>query len=167
MSGSLNKVVLIGNVGRDPEIRHMQDGRKIINLSIATSETWRDKVTNERQDRTEWHRVVVFNEKLCDVIERYVKKGAKLYLEGQLQTRKWVDPQGVEKYTTEVVLQRFRGEIMMLDGRGEGSSGSPEGYEPDNGGYSAPASRNNDAGFSSLQPAPGPKRYDLDDEIPF
>ncbi len=165
MSGSLNKVILIGNVGRDPEVRHTQDGRKIVTLSIATSESWRDRVTNERQDRTEWHRVVVFNEKLCEVIEKYIKKGAKLYLEGQLQTRKWTDQQGVERYTTEVVLQRYRGEMVMLDGRSESPEGLSDPYALESG--SSFPKQNLDQGYEALQPAPGPHIKDLDDEIPF
>jgi single-strand DNA-binding protein len=114
---SLNKVTLIGNLGRDPEIRTTQDGTKVANLSVATSENWRDKTSGERREKTEWHRVVVFNDRLVDVIEKYLKKGAKLYLEGALQTRKWTDQSGAEKYTTEIVLQKYRGEIVMLDGK--------------------------------------------------
>lgn len=114
MAGSVNKVILIGNVGRDPEIRRTQDGRPIANLSIATSESWRDKSSGERKEKTEWHRIVVFSEPLCKVIEQYVKKGAKLYVEGQLQTRKWTDKDGVEKYSTEIVLQGFNGVLTML-----------------------------------------------------
>jgi single-strand DNA-binding protein len=117
MAGSVNKVILIGNLGADPEVRHTQDGRPVVNLSLATSESWRDKGTGERRERTEWHRVVIFNENLCRVAEQYLKKGAKIYLEGQLQTRKYTDQQGVEKYSTEVVLQPFRSELTMLDGR--------------------------------------------------
>src|SRR5215468_8451283 len=118
MAGSVNKVILIGNLGADPEIRRTQDGRPIANLRVATSETWRDKATGERREKTEWHRVVIFNEGLCKVVEQYVKKGSKVYLEGSLQTRKWTDKDGHEKYTTEVVLQRFNGTLVMLDGRG-------------------------------------------------
>ncbi|MFM8801326.1 MAG: single-stranded DNA-binding protein, partial [Tagaea sp.] len=118
MAGSVNKVILIGNLGRDPEVRSMNNGGKVVNLSVATSETWRDKNSGERQERTEWHRVVIFNEKLGEVAERYLKKGAKVYVEGALQTRKWTDQSGQEKYSTEVVLQRFRGELTMLDGKG-------------------------------------------------
>lgn len=116
---SLNKVTLIGNVGRDPEIRTTQDGMKVCNLSIATSEHWKDKSSGERKEKTEWHRVTIFNDRLVGVVEQYVKKGAKLYLEGSLQTRKWTDKDGAEKYSTEIVLQKFRGEIVMLDGKGE------------------------------------------------
>src|SRR5579864_179375 len=123
MAGSVNKVILVGNLGKDPEIRRTQDGRPIANLSVATSETWRDKATGERKEKTEWHRVVIFNEGLCKVAEQYLKKGAKVYIEGQLQTRKWTDQSGVEKYSTEVVLQGFNSSLTMLDGRG-GSGGS-------------------------------------------
>src|SRR5581483_11221023 len=121
MAGSVNKVILVGNLGRDPEIRTTQDGTKVANLSVATSENWRDKNSGERREKTEWHRVVVFNDRLVDVIERYLKKGAKVYLEGALQTRKWTDQSGAEKYTTEVVLQKYRGELTMLDGRSGGA----------------------------------------------
>jgi single-strand DNA-binding protein len=148
MAGSVNKVILVGNLGRDPEIRTTQNGGKIAQLSVATSETWRDKNTQERKEKTEWHRVVIFNERLVDVVERYLKKGAKVYIEGQLQTRKWTDQQGQEKYTTEIVLQGFKGELTMLDGRGGGSGGEMGGGE----GYGA-------------SPAVG--NHDLDDEIPF
>ncbi len=117
MAGSVNKVILIGNLGRDPEIRSTQSGTKIANLSVATSENWRDRASGERKERTEWHRVVVFNERLVDIVEKYLKKGAKVYLEGALQTRKWTDNSGQEKYTTEIVLQNYRGELTMLDGR--------------------------------------------------
>lgn len=122
MSGSINKVILVGNVGKDPEIRHANDGTKIANLSIATSEIWKDKATGERKDRTEWHRVVIFNDRLSDVVEKYVKKGSKLYLEGQLQTRKWTDAEGHDRYSTEVVLSRFKGELSLLDSRGSNAS---------------------------------------------
>src|SRR5215467_2515609 len=126
MAGSVNKVILVGNLGRDPEIRSTQDGLRIANLSVATSESWRDKASGERKEKTEWHRVVVFNERLVEVIEKYLKKGAKVYLEGALQTRKWTDQGGQERYTTEVVLNRFRGELTMLDGAGgaRGAGGS-------------------------------------------
>ncbi|MGH6886092.1 MAG: single-stranded DNA-binding protein, partial [Geminicoccales bacterium] len=124
MAGSVNKVILVGNLGRDPEIRTMQDGGKVANLSVATSESWRDKSSGERRERTEWHRVVVFNDRLVDVIEKYLKKGAKVYLEGQLQTRKWQDQSGQDRYSTEVVLQRYRGELTMLDTRGGGGGGA-------------------------------------------
>ena len=123
MAGSVNKVILVGNLGKDPEIRRTQDGRPIANLSVATSESWRDKATGERKEKTEWHRVVIFNEGLCKVAEQYLKKGAKVYLEGQLQTRKWTDQSGADKYSTEVVLQGFNSNLTMLDGRSGGSGG--------------------------------------------
>jgi single-strand DNA-binding protein len=123
MAGSVNKVILIGNLGRDPEIRSTQDGTRLASLSLATSENWRDKNSGERRERTEWHRVVVFNDHLVNVIEKYLRKGSKVYVEGQLQTRKWTDQQGQERYSTEVVLQRYRGELTMLDGRQEGGGG--------------------------------------------
>src|SRR6266576_2285691 len=135
MAGSVNKVILVGNLGKDPEIRRTQDGRPIANLSVATSESWRDKTTGERKEKTEWHRVVIFNEGLCKVAEQYLKKGAKVYVEGALQTRKWTDQAGVEKYSTEVVIGRFRGELTLLDSRGGGgegamSEGGGGGYQP-------------------------------------
>src|SRR5215469_15749507 len=129
MAGSVNKVILVGNLGRDPEIRSTQDGLRIANLSIATSESWRDKSSGERKEKTEWHRVAIFNEKLVDVVEKYLKKGAKIYVEGALQTRKWTDKDGQDRYTTEVVLGRFNGQLTMLDGRsggGEGFSAAPD-----------------------------------------
>ncbi len=125
MAGSVNKVILVGNVGKDPEIRVMQDGSKLASFSVATSESWKDRSSGERVDRTEWHRVVVFNDRLAEVAEKYVKKGSKVYLEGQLQTRKWTDQQGVERYTTEVVLGRFRGDLALLDNR-LGNSGEDD-----------------------------------------
>lgn len=156
MAGSVNKVILVGNLGRDPEIRSMQDGGRVANLSLATSETWRDKNSGERRERTEWHRVVIFNDRLVDVAEKYLRKGSKIYIEGQLQTRKWTDQQGQERYTTEVVLQRFRGELTMLDSRGGGRE------EGDYGGYGA------ERGGEAPGGAPAPSRgADLDDDIPF
>lgn len=125
MSGSVNKVVLVGNLGKDPDIRMAQDGTKIAQLSVATSETWKDRLTGEKKDKTEWHRVVVFNPNIADVCEKYLRKGAKVYLEGQLQTRKWTDQTGQEKYTTEIVLPKFKGELTMLDGRSEAENPSP------------------------------------------
>ncbi len=157
MSGSVNKVILVGNLGRDPEVRTMQNGGKVCNLSVATSERWRDRNSGEMQERTEWHRVVIFDEKIADVCERYLRKGSKVYLEGQLQTRKWTDQSGVEKYTTEVVLQRFRGNLVMLDGRGEGGSGGD--YSSGGGG-----DYNQGGGYSG---GGGGGAGDLDDEIPF
>jgi single-strand DNA-binding protein len=164
MAGSVNKVILIGNLGRDPEIRSTQDGTRIANLSVATSENWRDKASGERKERTEWHRVVVFNDRLVEVIEKYLKKGAKVYLEGALQTRKWTDNSGQERYTTEVVLQRYRGELTMLDGRGGGGGGG-EGYaeEAPAEEYAA-ASPRGGAGGRAERRAPV---QELDDEIPF
>jgi len=166
MAGSVNKVILVGNLGRDPEIRSTQDGMKIANLSLATSETWRDRNSGERRERTEWHRVVIFNEKLCEVAEKYLRKGSKVYIEGALQTRKWTDQSGVEKYTTEVVLQRFRGELTMLDGRQDGGGGG--GYSDDGpgggfGGGSSGGSGGQGGGFGGGGSGGG----DLDDEIPF
>jgi len=150
MAGSVNKVILIGNLGRDPEIRTTQDGTRVANLSLATSESWRDKSSGERRERTEWHRVVIFNDRLVDVVERFLKKGAKIYIEGQLQTRKWTDQSGQERYTTEIVLQRYRGELTMLDSRGGGGGGS-------------------DAGGSSggTSSGSGQSPADFDDDIPF
>src|ERR1700740_3840031 len=132
MAGSVNKVILIGNLGRDPDVRRMTSGEPVVNLSIATSESWRDKMSGERKERTEWHRVVIFNDRLAEFAEKYLKKGRKVYVEGALQTRKWTDNSGQERYTTEIVLQRFRGELTMLDGaRGAGGpameGGSDEG----------------------------------------
>jgi single-strand DNA-binding protein len=159
MAGSVNKVILVGNLGRDPEVRHTQDGKKIVNLSLATSESWRDRGTGERKERTEWHRVVIFNENLADVAEKYLRKGSKVYIEGQLQTRKWQDQQsGQERYTTEVVLQRFRGELTMLDGRGGESAGANAEFA----GESHPAPSGGGGA-----PAGGRGKSDLDDEIPF
>jgi single-strand DNA-binding protein len=162
MAGSVNKVILVGNLGKDPEIRRTQDGRPIANLSVATSETWRDKNTGERKEKTEWHRVVVFNEGLCKVIEQYLKKGSKVYLEGALQTRKWTDKEGHEKYSTEVVLQGFNSTLTMLDTRGGGGGASVGNDDGDFGSSGPTASR-------ARQPAMagGGKRDDMDDEIPF
>ena len=150
----VNKVILVGNLGRDPEVRHTQDGRKIVNFSIATSETWKDRQTGERRERTEWHRIVIFNEGLAGIAEQYLRKGSKVYIEGQLQTRKWTDQSGVEKYTTEVVLQNYRGEMQMLDSRGSGGGGGG------NGDFGGGAS-------GGGAPAGGGGFDDLDDEIPF
>lgn len=163
MAGSVNKVILIGNLGRDPEVRSTQDGMKIVQLSVATSESWKDKMSGERKDKTEWHRVVIFNERLAEVAEKFLKKGSKIYVEGQLQTRKWTDKDNVEKYTTEVVLSRFRGELTMLDGREGGSMGGGGGYggESAGGGYGGGSS----TGGRAKAPAGGPD--DMDDEIPF
>ena len=160
MAGSLNKVQIIGNLGKDPEIRHSQDGTKIATFSVATSETWNDKNSGERKEKTEWHRVVVFNDKLADVVEKYVRKGSKLYVEGQLQTRKWTDTANVERYSTEIVLQKFRGEITMLDSKG---SGAGEGYD-NSSSFEAPQTHLRAVASGSAQAAP---QDDLNDDIPF
>jgi single-strand DNA-binding protein len=159
MAGSVNKVILVGNLGKDPEIRAMPDGRELVNLTLATSETWKDKASGERKEKTEWHRVVIFNEGLVSVCKNYLRKGSKVYIEGALQTRKWTDPQGVEKYSTEVVLQNYNGTLTMLDGakREEGASGGNYDYAPSYGGNAGNAPRSN-------APMPMPE---LDDEIPF
>ena len=167
MSGSVNKVILIGNLGKDPEVRKLNSGQSVVNLRVATSESWRDKATGERQERTEWHSVVIFNENLAKVAEQYLKKGSKVYLEGQLQTRKWQDQSGQDRYSTEVVLQRFRGELTLLDSRGGGQGG---GEFADQGG----------SDFGRSSPMEGPSRAparvgagarstadEIDDEIPF
>ena len=162
MAGSVNKVILVGNLGKDPEIRRTQDGRPVANLSVATSDTWRDKATGERRERTEWHRVVIFNEGLCRVAEQYLKKGSKVYLEGQLQTRKWQDQSGQDKYTTEVVLQNFNSQLTMLDRAGD-RTGGELGSEEDEFGSAGPSAREKKQ--SAL--AGAGKRGDMDDEIPF
>jgi single-strand DNA-binding protein len=167
MAGSVNKVILVGNLGRDPEVRFNPDGGKIVTLSVATSESWKDKTSGERRDRTEWHRVVVFNDKLAEISEKYLKKGSKVYLEGQLQTRKWTDQQGQEKYTTEVVLGRFRGELTLLDARGSSSEehGVSEDADPFHSGGSSSSSS---SGFGSgLSSAPLGSSVPLNDEVPF
>ena len=159
MAGSVNKVILVGNLGKDPEIRSLGSGDRVANLTLATSETWRDRQSGERKEKTEWHRVVIFNDNLVKVAESYLKKGSKVYLEGSLQTRKWTDQSGQEKFSTEVVLQKFRGELTMLDGRGGGDDREEGGYS---GGGFQPQGR-------AQQPS-GPRESfsaDLDDEIPF
>ncbi|MCP1335960.1 single-stranded DNA-binding protein [Futiania mangrovi] len=172
MSGSLNKVMLIGNLGRDPEIRHTQDGRPIANLRIATTDTWRDRNSGERKERTEWHNVVIFSEGLCRVVEQYLRKGSKVYVEGALQTRKWQDQTGQDRYTTEVVIQNFGGTLTMLDGRGEGGgsgggggddygSGSGGGYGGGRGGGGGGGPRGGGGGGA---PRGG---EEFDDDIPF
>jgi single-strand DNA-binding protein len=172
MAGSVNKVILIGNVGADPEIRRTQDGRPIANLRIATSEQWRDKNSGERREKTEWHTVVVFNEGLCKVVEQYVKKGAKLYIEGALQTRKWQDQSGAERYSTEIVLQGFNSTLTMLDGRGEGGGRVAGGYDDNmDSGYGGSDNRSSQPARSQAaarapQNAPSFSR-DMDDDIPF
>lgn len=168
MAGSVNKVILIGNLGRDPEVRQTQSGDKVVNLSLATSESWRDRASGERRERTEWHRVVIFNPNLCDVAERFLTKGSKIYVEGQLQTRKWTDQSGQEKYSTEVVLSRFRGELTMLDGRGDGGGGpGGSGGGGGGGGGYGDYGRQRDSGGPQGGFAPPPAGGDLDDEIPF
>ena len=173
MAGSVNKVILVGNLGRDPEVRKLNSGQPVVNLRIATSENWRDKNTGERQERTEWHNVVIFNENLAKVAEQYLKKGSKVYIEGQLQTRKWQDQSGQDRYTTEVVLQRFRGEMTLLDGRGGGGEMSDGGEDfgrsspmeerrrgPSGGGGGTGGGRSGGGGSQSFA-------AELDDEIPF
>jgi single-strand DNA-binding protein len=163
MAGSVNKVILVGNLGRDPEVRSMQDGRSMVNMSVATSDTWRDRQSGERKERTEWHRVVIFNEKLAEVAQKYVRKGSKVYVEGQLSTRKWTDQSGQERYTTEVVIPRFGGALTMLDGRGGGASAEngAVGAEDDAGGMP------NGGGSGGGRPAARAKGGELDDDIPF
>ena len=159
MAGSVNKVILVGNLGRDPEVRHTGDGKPVVTLNLATSETWKDRTSGERKERTEWHRVVIFNENLCRVAEQYLRKGSTIYIEGALQTRKWTDNAGVEKYTTEVVLQRFRGELTMLGGRADGGGSG--------GGYGGPSSGGDTGSSSGSSGSFGGGSSDLDDEIPF
>ncbi|MEQ9640810.1 MAG: single-stranded DNA-binding protein [Alphaproteobacteria bacterium] len=167
MAGSVNKVILVGNLGRDPEVRHTQNGDPIVNLNLATSESWRDRQSGERRERTEWHRIVIFNENLGKVAQQYLKKGSKIYIEGQLQTRKWTDKEGQDRYTTEIVLQRFRGELQMLDTRGEGGGGGFSGggggggFDDDRGGggFDRSGSGSGGGGRGGAD--------DLDDEIPF
>ncbi|KRE12463.1 single-stranded DNA-binding protein [Bosea sp. Root483D1] len=183
MAGSVNKVILVGNLGRDPEVRRLGSGEPVVNLRIATSETWRDKQSGERKERTEWHSVVIFNENLAKVAEQYLKKGSKIYIEGQLQTRKWQDQQGVEKYTTEIVLQRFRGELTILDSRGQGGdefgggggSSSSGGYGDEGSSGGSSFGRSSPVGGGSRQPAMASgsgssgsrSSSHLDDDIPF
>jgi single-strand DNA-binding protein len=162
MAGSVNKVILVGNLGADPEIRSLNSGDRVANLRVATSETWRDRGSGERKEKTEWHRVVVFNENIVKVCEQYLRKGAKVYIEGAIQTRKWADASGVEKFSTEIVLQKFRGELTMLDGKGEGGDRDEGGYGGGSGGFSSSSGPRNQSSapredFSA----------DLDDEIPF
>ena len=165
MAGSINKVILVGNLGRDPEVRATQDGSKIVNLSLATSERWKDRNTGEQRERTEWHRVVIFNENLGRIAEQYLRKGSTCYIEGQLQTRKWTDQQGAEKYTTEVVLQRYRGELTLLGGRSD-SAMVASGFSDDSNSFT---SQSGDSAPSSGVSTPPPMRDSsvLDDDIPF
>jgi len=160
MAGSVNKVILVGNLGRDPEVRHSSDGAPIANLSLATSESWRDKATSEKRERTEWHRVVIFNENLAKIAEQYLKKGMTVYIEGQLQTRKWTDDKGQEKYTTEVVLQRFKGELTMLGGSGK----SGPGFSSDPSAYGSEKAA---GGANTAHGGMGGSAAGLDDEMPF
>ena len=159
MAGSVNKVILVGNVGNDPEIRTFGNGGKVANLSLATSENWRDKQSGEKKEKTEWHRIAVFNDGLVGVIERYVKKGSKLYIEGKLQTRKWTDNNGQDKYTTEIVLQGYGGTLTMLDGRDQGG--------PNQNNFSSAQTDNISKSQSSGEIKPSEENFDLDDEIPF
>ncbi len=180
MAGSINKVIIVGNLGRDPEIRRTQDGRPIANLRIATSESWRDKTSGERREKTEWHSVVIFNEGLCKVAEQYLPKGTKVYIEGHLQTRKWQDQSGADRYSTEVVLQGFNGNLTMLDGRAGAGAGAGAGMQEDSqsdygggqgGGYGDSAPRRSSSGGSNggSSSSGGGGGFDkgLDDEIPF
>lgn len=169
MAGSLNKVILIGNLGKDPEVRKLQSGDSVVNFAIATSESWRDKNSGERKEKTEWHNIVVFNEGIAKVAEQYLKKGMKVYVEGALQTRSWEDNAGVKKFTTEIVLQKFRGELQMLDSRNEGSSRGAGGGELDqssNSDFGQSRPTQSVGGQRGAAPAGGSSR-DLDDEIPF
>jgi single-strand DNA-binding protein len=167
MAGSVNKVILVGNLGADPEVRNLPSGGKVVNLSIATSESWKDRNTGERREKTEWHRVVIFNEGLCKIVEQYLKKGSKIYLEGALQTRKWTDKDGNEKYTTEVVLQGFNSSLTMLDGRSGGGGGASSDNDGEFG--SSGSGMGGGGGSPRRQPAmAGGKNSDMgDDEIPF
>lgn len=178
MAGSVNKVILVGNLGRDPEVRSMQSGGKIVNLTLATSDTWNDKASGERRERTEWHRVVIFNERLGDVAERFLRKGRKVYIEGELRTRKWTDQQGMERYTTEVTIDRFRGELVLLDsGRSGGDDMGAGGYGSNKSYNDGPSSSSSFGSRSSGAQAPAKPQQsssgwdtgsdDLDDEIPF
>jgi single-strand DNA-binding protein len=164
MAGSVNKVILVGNLGKDPDVRRLNSGDQVVSFSVATSETWRDKASGERKERTEWHNVVIFNENLAKVAEQYCKKGTKVYLEGQLQTRKWQDQSGADRYTTEVVLQRFRGELQLLDARGGGADREsfPDEGAPRSSGFSRAAASDRRPALSSGSGA-GP----IDDDIPF
>lgn len=182
MAGSVNKVILVGNLGKDPEVRNSQNGAKIVSLTLATSDTWNDRASGERRERTEWHRVVIFNERIADVAERFLRKGRKIYLEGSLQTRKWTDQSGQERYTTEVVVDRFRGDLVLLDSNRGGESGDDAGGGYGGGGYSSSAPRQiggggggggrggnagGPGGNTGGWDAPHGGGSDLDDEIPF
>ena len=168
MAGSVNKVILVGNLGKDPEVRRTQDGRPIVNLRVATTETWRDKASGERREKTEWHSVVIFNENLCRIAEQYLKKGAKIYIEGQLQTRKWQGQDGQDRYSTEVVLQNFNGTLTMLDARGGGGGGASMGmHEDDATGYAAGNGSGGQRGGGKPAGKGGSFDKPVDDEIPF
>jgi single-strand DNA-binding protein len=171
MAGSINKVILVGNLGADPEIRRLNSGDPVVNLRIATSETWRDKNSGDRKEKTEWHNVVIFNDNLAKVAEQYLKKGMKVYVEGQLQTRKWQDQSGQDRYTTEVVLQKFRGELQMLDARGQGGEGGQVGYGGGRNSDFGQSGPNDDSGGDIRggggNRGGGGSSRDLDDEIPF
>ena len=167
MAGSVNKVILIGNLGADPEIRRTQDGRPIANLRVATSESWRDKTTGERREKTEWHRVVIFNEGLCKIVEQYLKKGSKVYLEGALQTRKWQDKEGQDRFSTEVVLQGFNSQLTMLDTKGGGGSAGASDSSDSDFGDRGPSGGSSAAREREPAMAGTAKRDDMDDEIPF
>ena len=167
MAGSVNKVILVGNLGADPEIRRTQDGRPVANLRLATSDSWKDKATGERREKTEWHRVVIFNENLCRIAEQYLKKGSKVYIEGQLQTRKWQDQSGQDRYSTEVVLQGFRGELTLLDRSGSvGAGGGGDFGTDDTGEFGSPGPSRKVAA-AGVGARNGTPRADMDDEIPF
>ncbi|MGA1179515.1 MAG: single-stranded DNA-binding protein [Marivivens sp.] len=162
MAGSVNKVILVGNLGRDPEVRSFQNGGKVVNLRIATSENWKDRNTGERKERTEWHSVAIFSEPLGRIAEQYLRKGSKVYIEGQLETRKWQDQSGQDRYTTEIVLRPYRGELTLLDSAGGSGGGGGGGYDDDRGGYGGGSSGGYGGGSGG-----GGGRSDLDDEIPF
>ncbi|MEO8243948.1 MAG: single-stranded DNA-binding protein [bacterium] len=166
MAGSVNKVIIVGNLGRDPEVRSFQNGGKVVNLNVATSETWRDKASGERKERTEWHRVSILSEPLAKIAEQYLKKGSKVYIEGQLETRKWQDQSGAEKYTTEVVLRPFSGNLTLLDGRSDGGGGGG-GYDERGGGDDYQGGSSGGSRGGSSAPSGGGGRSDMDDEIPF
>jgi single-strand DNA-binding protein len=179
MAGSVNKVIIVGNLGRDPEVRSFPNGGKVVNLRIATSETWRDRNSGERKERTEWHSVAIFNENLAKIAEQYLRKGSTVYIEGQLETRKWQDQSGADRYTTEIVLRQYRGELTLLGGRGEGGGQGPDdrGYDDyqgggasaggGGGGYGGGRSAGGGGGFGGGSAGGGGGRSDLDDEIPF
>ncbi|MGO4917410.1 single-stranded DNA-binding protein [Pseudogemmobacter sp. W21_MBD1_M6] len=170
MAGSVNKVIIVGNLGRDPEVRTFQNGGKVCNLRIATSESWKDRQTGERKERTEWHSVAIFSEPLAKIAEQYLKKGSKVYIEGQLETRKWQDASGQDKYSTEVVLRPYRGELTLLDGRDSGGSrggGGDGGYMPDDRSYDSGPSSGSGGGYGGGSGGGGAPSNDIDDDIPF